>query len=489
MSFSTLGLADALLRAVTEQGYTEPTPIQAQAIPAVLAGRDLLAGAQTGTGKTAAFVLPMLQRLSTRPAPATRARQAADPRADPHPDPRARRADRGERPHLRQVPAHRARRSIYGGVGIDPQIAQLRRGVEILVATPGRLLDHHGQGTLDLSHGRDPRPRRGRPDARHGLHPRHPRILALLPKQRQNLLFSATFSDEIQNLADGLLNDPGACRGRAAATRPSRPSRSASTRSTASASASCSRHLIGSNDWHQVLVFTRTKHGANRLAEQLDKRRHHRAGDPRQQEPGRAHPGAGRLQGRQPARCWSPPTSPPAASTSTSCRTSSTSTCPTCPRTTSTASAAPAAPAPSGEAISLVCVDEHAFLRDIEKLLKRTLPRDVDRRLRAGPAGAGRADPAAPGPRRGPHAAARRGRWRRRRSARPPASATAHAATHRGGAPATPGRKVVPAGRPAAHAAKAPRPLAKPVARPAPATAPAPRSPLAAQHRPVNRGR
>ena len=208
MSFDSLGLSGPLLRAVHEQGYTAPTPIQAQAIPAVLEGGDVMGGAQTGTGKTAGFVLPLLQRLmASRRAAATRKAGNADPRPDPDADARARRAGGRERAHLRQV-LKLTSMVMFGGVGMQPQIDQLRRGVDILVATPGRLLDHHSQRRLDLSHVEifvlDEADRM----LDMGFIPDIKRVLAVLPQKRQNLLFSATFTDEIKELADRLLNSP-----------------------------------------------------------------------------------------------------------------------------------------------------------------------------------------------------------------------------------------------------------------------------------------
>src|SRR6202521_1921549 len=204
MSFSTLGLAPALLRAVSAQGYTEPTPVQREAIPFVLAGRDLLAGAQTGTGKTAAFVLPMLQRLAASQPP------------------------NGSRPRIRalivvptrelaiqieesvRVYGANSRRStaIYGGVGFGGQLQAIRRGPEIVVATPGRLLDHARQGTIDLGAVEilvlDEADRM----LDMGFIRDIRSILALLPERRQNLLLSATLSYEIRQLDDGLLDRP-----------------------------------------------------------------------------------------------------------------------------------------------------------------------------------------------------------------------------------------------------------------------------------------
>ncbi len=486
MSFSTLGLADALVRAVTEQGYTVPTPIQKQAIPAVLAGGDLLAGAQTGTGKTAGFVLPMLQRLSTRSAPGP-AHAKKPIRALILTPTRELAAQVEESVRVYGKYLRISSMVIYGGVGIHPQIAQLRRGVEVLVATPGRLLDHQGQGTLDLSKVEilvlDEADRM----LDMGFIRDIKRILALLPKQRQNLLFSATFSDEIKNLADGLLNAPAMIE-----VTPRNSTVEIIAQRVHPVDRDRKRelltHLIGSNNWHQVLVFTRTKHGANKLAEQLGK-----DGITALAIHGNKSQGArtralaefkdGSLQVLVAtdiaARGIDIDQLPHVVNYDL----------PNVPEDYVHRIGRTGRAGASGEAISLVCVDEHEFLRDIEKLLKRTLPRDVIAGFEPDPQA--RAEPILQrqgrgGARTPPRGAAGGGGGR---SARPPASATAHATTHRGGAPATPGRKVVPAGRPAAHAAKAPRPLAKPVARPAPATAPAPRSPLAAQHRPVNRGR
>ena len=190
---------------------------------------------------------------------------------------------------------------IFGGVGINPQIKLLKQGVDILVATPGRLLDHVGQRTVDLSKVEilvlDEADRMLDMGFIHDIK----KVLAALPPKRQNLLFSATFSDEIKALADKLLNNPASIE--VAPPQLDRRSDRAerSTRSTATRSIRLLAHLIKHNDWSQVLVFTRTKHGANRLVEQLGKDGISADGDPRQQEPDRAHQGAGRVQGRQPA--------------------------------------------------------------------------------------------------------------------------------------------------------------------------------------------
>ena len=268
MSFDGLGLSPELLLAVSDEGYTIPTPVQAAAIPAVLEGRDVLAGAQTGTGKTAAFVLPIIQTLH------------------------ATRRDGGEKRHrvrvlvvvptrelaiqveesFRTYGRHRPVRSatVYGGVGIGPQITKLRAGPEVVVATPGRLLDHVGQRTIDLSAVEvlvlDEADRM----LDMGFIRDIRKILALLPPRRQNLLFSATYSDEVRGLADGLLHDPARIQ--------------VTPRNTTTElidqlvipvdrerKRDLLRELVALGRVKQALVFTRTKHGANRLALQLEK--------------------------------------------------------------------------------------------------------------------------------------------------------------------------------------------------------------------------
>ncbi len=269
-SFSALGLSEKIVRAVTEHGYTTPTPIQLQAIPAVLNGGDLLAGAQTGTGKTAGFTLPLLERLmaaapvANRPKLAIRA-LVLTPTRELAAQVEESVTTYGKYSGLKSM-------AMFGGVSINPQISLLRKGIDILVATPGRLLDHHQQRTIDLSKVEilvlDEADRMLDMGFIHDIK----KILALLPKQRQNLLFSATFSDEIKRLADGLLNNPAlievARRNSTVEiiTQKVHPvDRDKKTELLT--------HLIKQNDWHQVLVFTRTKHGANKLAEQLNKAR------------------------------------------------------------------------------------------------------------------------------------------------------------------------------------------------------------------------
>jgi ATP-dependent RNA helicase RhlE len=268
-SFTSLGLSAELTRAVADQGYTQPTPVQAQAIPVILEGRDVLAGAQTGTGKTAGFTLPLLQRLSAQGSHATSPVR--------HPvralivTPTRELAAQVEE-SVRTYGKHSPLRStlIYGGVGIKPQIEALRRGVDILVATPGRLLDHVEQKTVDLSHVEilvlDEADRM----LDMGFIRDIRRILALLPAKRQNLLFSATFSDDIRKLADGLLHNPVMVE----VARRNAESELVFQRVhpvTQDKKRYLLAHLVATGDWRQVLVFTRTKHGANRLSDQLGK--------------------------------------------------------------------------------------------------------------------------------------------------------------------------------------------------------------------------
>jgi ATP-dependent RNA helicase RhlE len=263
MNFDSLGLKAELLRAVSEQGYTTPTPVQVKAIPVILEGRDIMASAQTGTGKTAAFTLPLLHRLSERGG------HQKQPRALILAPTRELAAQVNE--NLRAYGRHVQLRSleIFGGVNINPQITKLQRGIDVLVATPGRLIDHMQRGTVDLSKIEflvlDEADRM----LDMGFRPAIDRIVKVLPKQRQTLLFSATFSKEITQMAHNFLKNPERVE-------------TAAPNSTVDAIAQQAfrvdqkqkrevlSFLIGSNNWQQVLVFTRTKHGANRLARQLE---------------------------------------------------------------------------------------------------------------------------------------------------------------------------------------------------------------------------
>ncbi len=262
MNFSDLGLASELTAAVAEKGYTEPTPIQKAAIPAVLSGRDVLAGAQTGTGKTAGFVLPILQRLA--------ARAPLGPRALILTPTRELAAQVAE--SVRHYGKNTSLRSevIFGGVSERPQIAALARGCDILVATPGRLLDLVQQKALTLANVQvfvlDEADRMLDMGFIHAIK----RVRALLPAQRQNLMFSATYSEDIRRLAGNLLRDP-------VSVEVNPPNKTAdkveqvSYRLPKEHKRHLLAHLINEGNWHQVLVFTRTKHGANRLAEQLSR--------------------------------------------------------------------------------------------------------------------------------------------------------------------------------------------------------------------------
>ncbi|WP_445230774.1 DEAD/DEAH box helicase, partial [Duganella rhizosphaerae] len=377
MSFSTLGLSDAIVRAVTEAGYTSPTPIQQQAIPAVLNGGDLLAGAQTGTGKTAGFTLPILHRLSTdaKGAAITSNTTARPIRALILTPTRELAAQVEESVRIYGKYTKLNSTVIFGGVGINPQIKQLKHGVDILVATPGRLLDHMEQRTVNLSQVEililDEADRM----LDMGFIRDIKKVLAALPPKRQNLLFSATFSDEIKALADGLLNKP-------AMIEVAR--RNSAVEVIAQMIHPVDRdkkhpmlsHLIKTNDWHQVLVFTRTKHGANKLVEQL----------------GNDGIGAMAIHGNK----------------SQSARTKALSEfkdnklqvlvatdiaargididqlphvvnydLPNIPEDYVHRIGRTGRAGATGEAVSLVCVDEHDMLKDIEKLIKQTLPREV----------------------------------------------------------------------------------------------------------------
>ncbi|ATQ78168.1 RNA helicase [Massilia violaceinigra] len=377
MSFSKLGLSDAIVRAVTEHGYTVPTPIQTQAIPAVLYGGDLLAGAQTGTGKTAGFTLPILNRLSTDAIGAalsskTSTRSVRALILTPTRE-LAAQVEESVRVYGKYTQLNSA--VIFGGVGINPQIKQLKHGVDILVATPGRLLDHMEQRTVDLSKVEililDEADRM----LDMGFIRDIKKVLAALPAKRQNLLFSATFSEEIKALADGLLNKP-------AMIEVAR--RNSTVEVIAQKIHPVDRdkkhpmlsHLIKSNKWTQVLVFTRTKHGANKLVEQL----------------GADGIGAMAIHGNK----------------SQSARTKALSEfkdgalqvlvatdiaargididqlphvvnydLPNIPEDYVHRIGRTGRAGATGEAVSLVCVDEHDMLKDIEKLIKQTLPRQI----------------------------------------------------------------------------------------------------------------
>jgi len=266
MSFTKLNLSAPILKAVAEEGYTTPTPVQAQAIPYILEGRDMLAGAQTGTGKTAGFTLPMLELLA-RNKPAKGPRHVRVLILTPT---RELAAQVGEsvKTYGKYLPFKSA--VIFGGVGMQPQITTLRNGVDILVATPGRLLDHVSQGTVDLRHVEmfvlDEADRM----LDMGFIRDIRRVIAILPPKKQNLLFSATYSDEIKKLCESILRNP-------AVVEVARRNTSSELVRQSVILVDCKRKsallgkLIADNKWEQVLVFTRTKHQANKLSDYLGK--------------------------------------------------------------------------------------------------------------------------------------------------------------------------------------------------------------------------
>ncbi len=380
MSFQELGLAEALCRAVAELGYDTPTPIQTQAIPVVLAGNDVLGGAQTGTGKTAGFVLPLLQRLVQAPrvSLANKGQQHKE-----HWPPRAliltptrelcAQVETSVRAYGKFLPLKS--QAVFGGVGIGPQLAALKRGIDVLVATPGRLLDLHGQGALDLRRIEvlvlDEADRM----LDMGFIRDIRRILQLLPAARQNLLFSATFSDEIKVLADGMLKSPVLIEaGQRNATadiveQKVHPVEKSRKRELLA-------HLIKSQQWFQVLVFTRTKHGANKLAEQLL-----REGIPALAIHGNKSQAArtralaefksGDLQVLVAtdiaARGIDIDQLPHVVNYDL----------PNVPEDYVHRIGRTGRAGQSGEAVSLVCAEERSYLADIEKLIERQLPREI----------------------------------------------------------------------------------------------------------------
>ena len=307
MSFEKLGLRAEILRAIAEEGYTEPTPIQSKSIPIVMAGRDVMASAQTGTGKTAGFTLPLLQRLCEDLPPQDEVAQAAASKvakssAAAKSNKPILKKSRASQPGLRGAGSAGRRplralivtptrelaaqvgesvntyskylpiRStvIFGGVKINPQISKLRQGVDILVATPGRLLDHVNQKTIDLSQVEvlilDEADRMLDMGFIHDIR----KILTLVAEDRQTLLFSATFSTLIKKLADSFLRSPETIEVARANTAAETVDQLVYPVDRARKSELLS-FIIGSRNWQQVLVFTRTKHGANRLTKHLQK--------------------------------------------------------------------------------------------------------------------------------------------------------------------------------------------------------------------------
>jgi len=271
MSFASLGLSEALVRAIEAAGYTEPTPVQQRAIPAVLQGRDLMVAAQTGTGKTGGFALPILEKLFPNGHPDKSQRHGPrQPRVLVLTPTRELAAQVHESFKLYARDLKFVSACIFGGVGMNPQVQAMSRGVDVLVACPGRLLDLAGQGSVDLSHVEilvlDEADRMLDMGFVHDVK----KVLARLPAKRQNLLFSATFSKDITDLAGKLLRNPERIEVTPPNTTVERIEQRV-FRLPASHKRALLAHLITAGAWEQVLVFTRTKHGANRLAEYLDK--------------------------------------------------------------------------------------------------------------------------------------------------------------------------------------------------------------------------
>jgi len=264
MQFSDLALRPELLEAVAAKGYKTPSPIQAKAIPAVLSGRDIMGAAQTGTGKTAGFTLPMLQRLAEgKPVASNHIRALVlTPTRELAAQVQESVTTYGQNLSLRSA-------VVYGGVSINPQMKSLRGGVDILVATPGRLLDLYSQNAVKFNQLEilvlDEADRMLDMGFIHDIR----KIIQLLPKKRQNLLFSATFSDDIRSLAKGLVHNPLEIDVAPRNTTVERVKQSLHPLDKASKAAALI-HLIKTNQWFQVLVFSRTKHGANKLVKQLD---------------------------------------------------------------------------------------------------------------------------------------------------------------------------------------------------------------------------
>jgi ATP-dependent RNA helicase RhlE len=374
MSFESLGLAEPLLRAVSEYGYTQPTPIQQQAIPLVLSGADLLGGAQTGTGKTAGFTLPMLHRLMQTPA-VKDAKGRSPIRALVLTPTRELAAQVEESVRTYGKYAKLSSMVMFGGVGMQPQIDKLRRGIDILVATPGRLLDHHQQRNLDLSHVEifvlDEADRMLDMGFIHDIK----KVLAVLPQKKQSLLFSATFSDEIKVLADRLLNQP-------ALIEVARRNQTAETIAQKvhpvgrEMKKDLLTHLIRENNWQQVLVFTRMKHGANRLVEHLEKQgisamAIHGNKSQSARTKALAEFKTGDLQVLVAtdiaARGIDIDQLPHVVNYEL----------PNVPEDYVHRIGRTGRAGAQGEAVSLVCVDENGFLRDIERLIKREIPKEI----------------------------------------------------------------------------------------------------------------
>jgi len=388
MLFNELGLSAELLSAVDKQGYREATPIQREAIPLILEGRDVLACAQTGTGKTAGFTLPLLQRLQSSKPNKRRVRALI---LVPTRELAAQVSE-----SVRNYGCHLPIRSmqIYGGVSIRPQISRLREGVDIVVATPGRLLDHVQQKTIDLSAVEvlvlDEADRM----LDMGFIRDIRKILKLIPTQRQNLLFSATFSQEIRSLASSFLSSPAEIQVAPSNTTAERVSQLVHPVDKARKRELLS-HQIGKGNWRQVLVFTRTKHGANRLAEQLNTDGINAAAIHGNKSQGARTRALADFKSNKvrvlvatdiAARGLDIDKLPHVVNYEL----------PHVPEDYVHRIGRTARAGLDGHAVSLVCVDENKLLRDIEKLLKRDIDKEIipgyepDPRIKAEPINKGR---------------------------------------------------------------------------------------------------
>jgi ATP-dependent RNA helicase RhlE len=374
MLFTDLGLAEPLLRAIKDQGYETPTPIQAQAIPQVLKGGDLLAGAQTGTGKTAGFVLPMLHRLSlVKPVKDARGRIPIRALILTPTRELAAQVEESVRNYGKYMQL--TSMVMFGGVGMSPQVDKLKRGVDILVATPGRLLDHHQQRTVDLSQIEifvlDEADRMLDMGFIHDIK----KVLAVVPAKKQSLLFSATFSDEIKALADKLLNAPALIE----VARRNQTNESIEQKVHPvgrERKKDLLAHLIKTGDWHQVLVFARMKHGANRLTDFLNEQgisamAIHGNKSQTARTKALADFKAGSLQVLVAtdiaARGIDIDQLPHVVNFEM----------PNVPEDYVHRIGRTGRAGAQGEAVSLVCLDEEIFLRDIERLIKRSIPRET----------------------------------------------------------------------------------------------------------------
>jgi len=385
MSFTSLGLSKPILKAVQEQGYTTPSPIQLQAIPVILERKDILAGAQTGTGKTAGFTLPILELLMQKQIKQEKFKVRALVLAPTRE--LAAQVEQNIENYSKHLPITST--VVFGGVGINPQKAKLKKGVDILVATPGRLLDLVGQKSVDLSSIEflvlDEADRMLDMGFIHDIK----KILAIVPKKKQSLLFSATFSNTIKQLADTLLHTPTlievAKRNTSAQTIKQTVHFVDEDRKRELLS-----HLIKKGNWHQVLVFTRTKHGANKLTKKLEF-----DGIPAAAIHGNKSQGA-----RTKALAdFKDNTIQVLVATDIAARGIDIEQLPhvvnyelpNVPEDYVHRIGRTGRAGNEGEAISLVCVDEHIFLKDIEKLIKKDIKKvliegfEVDKSIKAKP--------------------------------------------------------------------------------------------------------